>query len=79
MLSIFFGEVHPLDRWWLLFGVTVVGAIAGGLGAAVIGIIGVVRDGQEKAFQPERLRQQTQVTPADERYADFDVTAGTTT
>ena len=36
-------------------------------------------DGRERAFQPKRLRQQTQVAPADERYADFDVTAGTTT
>ncbi len=50
VLSIFFGEVHPLDRWWLLFGVTVVGAIAGGLGAAVIGIIGVVRMDEKGRF-----------------------------
>jgi ABC-type polysaccharide/polyol phosphate export permease len=42
-LGMLFGDVHPLDRWWLVFSLTTVGLVASLLAAPLIGIIGTIR------------------------------------
>lgn len=42
-LAVVFGDVNPLDRWWLLSGFTIVGTVAGAIAAGLMGIIGAIQ------------------------------------
>lgn len=43
LCAVVFGDVHPLDRWRLVAGIIVVGAVAGLTVAVLIGIIGAIQ------------------------------------
>lgn len=43
LCAVVFGEVHPLDRWHLVSGIIIVGAVAGAIVAVLMGIIGTIQ------------------------------------
>lgn len=42
-IGLLFGDVHPLDRWWLVSCITLVGTIAGAIAGVLMGITGVLQ------------------------------------
>jgi ABC-type glycerol-3-phosphate transport system permease component len=42
-LAIVLGGVNPLDRWWLLSSLTILGTVAGVMATILMGIIGGIR------------------------------------
>jgi MFS family permease len=43
VFAVVFGDVHPLDRWWLITSLAIVGTVAGAIVTALMGIIGTIQ------------------------------------